>query len=142
MGNPRKVISMRDALLELISVYSAMDMHRQPMEKADEELDTMVNTDFWIHHASLHLEGVISFLYKLSRDAADTEDLQNFYFTFGIGDKEHSGHFVKFAARYYEEAREMMVERFGTKFAFQYTEEEWYGRGVPQDKLYGYEQIW
>jgi hypothetical protein len=139
MGEPKEVTSIKGALQELISVYSAMAMPSTPMQKEDQELDTLVNTEFWIHHASLHLEKVLAFLYELSQEPY--VEFQNFYFTFGVGDEENSKHFIKFAASSYNEAREMMLKRFGNKWAFQYTEKEWFREGTPQDKRYGYQQI-
>ena len=46
-----------------------------------------------------------------------------YYFTFGYG-QEHSGHYVKFFGTY-AEAREQMINAYGHKWAFQYSEDEW-----------------
>ena len=44
-------------------------------------------------------------------------------FTFGIG-HENAGHYVKIEGTY-ESARQKMFDRFGDKWAFQYSEKEW-----------------
>ena len=44
-------------------------------------------------------------------------------FTFGYGQK-HEGHYVRVKGDY-GTAREKMVARYGSKWAFQYSEEEW-----------------
>lgn len=51
--------------------------------------------------------------------------MEKFYFTFGIGQSLLANRYVVIEAENYEAAREIMVESFGTKWAFQYTEEEW-----------------
>ena len=48
---------------------------------------------------------------------------QWWYFTFGLG-QEHAGHYVKFFGAY-EDARQQMVDHYGLKWAFQYSEEDW-----------------
>lgn len=52
------------------------------------------------------------------------EKLETYYFTFGVGQK-YEGKFVKIIAESYMDARAKMVDRFGTKWAFQYSEDEW-----------------
>jgi hypothetical protein len=52
------------------------------------------------------------------------EKLETYYFTFGVGQK-YEGKFVKITAESYMDARAKMVDRFGTKWAFQYSEDEW-----------------
>ena len=49
--------------------------------------------------------------------------MKNYYFTFGIGQSLLANRYVEIEAENYEAAREIMVESFGTKFAFQYSEE-------------------
>lgn len=44
-------------------------------------------------------------------------------FTFGYG-QEHEGKYVKIRGTY-DEAREKMIEKYGDKWAFQYSREEW-----------------
>jgi len=51
------------------------------------------------------------------------EEKRTWVFTFGSG-QPHAGHFVKFFGTF-AEAREQMCERFGTNWAFQYTEEKY-----------------
>ena len=47
-----------------------------------------------------------------------------YYFTFGMG-QAHAGQYVEIEAGNADDARNAMIERFGTAWAFQYTEEEW-----------------
>ena len=58
--------------------------------------------------------------------------MKKFYFTFGIGQSLLANRFVKIAAESYDEAREILVESFGTKWAFQYPEEEWREKNIEQ----------
>ena len=46
-----------------------------------------------------------------------------YYFTFGCG-QEHEGHYVKIYGTY-SEARRKMLDRYGEKWGFQYSEKEW-----------------
>lgn len=50
--------------------------------------------------------------------------MKNFYFTFGVG-TTYASRYVVIAADTYEDARNEMFARFGTNWAFQYTEKEW-----------------
>ena len=50
--------------------------------------------------------------------------MKKYYFTFGYG-QLHENKYVVIEADTYEEAREEMYNRFGTKWSFQYTEKEW-----------------
>ena len=45
-------------------------------------------------------------------------------FTFGYGQK-HEGKFVKIYGRDFGDARQVMFDRYGREWAFQYSEEEW-----------------
>lgn len=54
---------------------------------------------------------------------SELEKPQWYYFTFGCG-QMHEGHYVKFFGTY-SEAREKMMEQYGTAWAFQYSEDEW-----------------
>jgi len=47
-----------------------------------------------------------------------------FYFTFGFNQK-HEGCYHIVDSKDYGEARKEMFEKFGSKWAFQYTEEKW-----------------
>lgn len=49
--------------------------------------------------------------------------MKKYYFTFGIGQSLLANRYVEIEAENYEAAREIMIESFGTKFAFQYSEE-------------------
>ena len=44
-------------------------------------------------------------------------------FTFGYGQK-HAGHYVRIWGTY-ESAREMMMDKYGAEWAFQYSEKRW-----------------
>lgn len=48
---------------------------------------------------------------------------QNWIFTFG-GGQQHEGKFVKIYGTF-DEARKLMIEKFGTEWAFQYSEDDW-----------------
>lgn len=50
--------------------------------------------------------------------------LKTYYFTFGFGQK-YENCFTVIKAKNYSKAREIMVDKFGLKWAFQYTEEQW-----------------
>jgi hypothetical protein len=58
------------------------------------------------------------------------------YFTFCLSNEFHKNHYVKFEGSW-SEARERMVENFGTKWAFQYSEAEFAG----QPEQYGYTEL-
>nr|DAY10052.1 MAG TPA: hypothetical protein [Caudoviricetes sp.] len=51
--------------------------------------------------------------------------MERYYFTFMLNDVEHHNCFHVEEAETYEEARDKMVERFGTDWGFQYSENEW-----------------
>lgn len=51
--------------------------------------------------------------------------MKKYYFTFGIGQSLLANRYVEIEAKNYDAAREIMEESFGTKWAFQYTENEW-----------------
>lgn len=51
--------------------------------------------------------------------------MEKYYFTFGIGQPLLANRYVEIEAESYEAAREIMEESFGTKWCWQYTEEEW-----------------
>jgi len=61
---------------------------------------------------------------------------QYYYFTFGCGQAHPKG-YVKIKGTY-ESAREDMVIRFGLKWAFQYTEEQF----LPQIERFGLVQVY
>lgn len=48
---------------------------------------------------------------------------ENWYFTFMLSQHELSRYYIKISGTY-EEARQKMVEMFGPKFAFQYSEKQ------------------
>lgn len=48
---------------------------------------------------------------------------QCWIFTFGVG-QEHEGFYVKIYGTH-DEARKKMIEKYGTKWAFQYSEGQW-----------------
>lgn len=52
--------------------------------------------------------------------------MKKYYFTFGCGiDDPHRNCYTVIEANSYSEARDIMVDRFGLKWAFQYDENEW-----------------
>ena len=53
----------------------------------------------------------------------EDEPEEKWVFTFGSG-QEHEGHYVIIFGSF-NEAREKMIKRFGTQWAFQYSEQEW-----------------
>jgi len=67
--------------------------------------------------------------------------MPKFYFTFGFGQLHENGfHIIE--AKDYGTAREKMVERFGLKWAFQYTEEQWtISNGKTQQEEYNLKEI-
>ena len=46
-----------------------------------------------------------------------------YYFTFGVG-QPHAGKFVKIRGTF-EESRQKMFDKYGDRWAFQYSEVEW-----------------
>lgn len=56
--------------------------------------------------------------------------MKKFYFTFGIGQSLLANRFVEIEAGDYETAREIMIESFGTKWCWQYTEKEWTEKNI------------
>ena len=64
-----------------------------------------------------------------------------FYFTFGFGQVHENGFYVIFADNH-EKARDEMVEKFGLKWAFQYTEKEWFNsEGISQEEEFNLQEI-
>ena len=59
-------------------------------------------------------------------------DERDWIFTFGCGQK-HEGHYVKIHGTY-SSAREEMFRRYGDKWAFQYTAEEYFKSPFPKEK--------
>lgn len=59
--------------------------------------------------------------------------MEKFYFIFGIGQTLLANRYVEIEAENYEAAREIMLESFGTKWAFQYTEKEWDAKSVANE---------
>ena len=57
---------------------------------------------------------------------------QTWYFTFGCG-QENAGKYVKIKGTY-ESARQKMFDRFGDKWAFQYSENEWKNNKYASEK--------
>ena len=62
----------------------------------------------------------------------EKRNMERFYFTFMMSDTKY--HVEK--AKSYEEARDKMVEKFGTGWAFQYDESQW---KIPKEQ---YEKIY
>lgn len=57
-----------------------------------------------------------------------------YYFTFLNGDPVYHGCFHIEKADSYEEARDEMVRKFGTRWAFQYEQNEW---EISKEEFYG-----
>lgn len=53
----------------------------------------------------------------------EEKEEEKWIFTFGIG-QPHEGHYVIFTGPY-TIAREKMIEKYGNKWGFQYSEQEW-----------------
>ena len=67
--------------------------------------------------------------------------MKTFYFTFGYGHRyEHCFTIIK--SNSYENARKEMVRKFGLKWAFQYTEEQWINKdGVSKQEEFNLKEI-
>lgn len=61
--------------------------------------------------------------------------MKNHYFTFGIG-QVNAGCYIIIRADDPDTAREEMIHRFGNKWSFQYSEEEWHEDGKPLNEIY------
>jgi len=69
------------------------------------------------------------------------EKLKKYYFTFGFG-QVHENCFHVVTAKGYGEARDRMFEKFGKKWAFQYSEKQWYNeKGVSQQEQFNLKEI-
>lgn len=51
--------------------------------------------------------------------------MEKFYFTFGIDQSLLANRYVEIEAENYEAARKIMLESFGSKWFWRYTEKEW-----------------
>lgn len=51
--------------------------------------------------------------------------MERYYFTFMMSDAERHNFYHVEEAKTYDEARDKMVEKFGTGWAFQYDESQW-----------------
>lgn len=58
-----------------------------------------------------------------------------YYFTFGFGQPHENGFHV-IESNDWLKARELMIEKFGLKWAMQYDEKEWIINGKTQQELY------
>jgi len=67
--------------------------------------------------------------------------MKKYYFTFGFGQMYENGFHV-IVAKNYGAAREQMFDKFGTKWAFQYREKNWYNEeGVSQQEQFNLKEI-
>ena len=67
--------------------------------------------------------------------------MKTYYFTFGFN-QEHENCFTKIEAENYSKAREIMVERFGLEWAFQYGKKQWFNeKGVSQQEIFNLKEI-
>ena len=67
--------------------------------------------------------------------------VKKFYFTFGFGQKHENGfHVIK--SKNMSNARDKMFEKFGQKWAFAYTEKQWFNSaGISQQEEYNLHEI-
>ena len=56
--------------------------------------------------------------------------MEKYYFTFGIGQSLLANRYIEIEAETFGDARKIMVESFGTKWCWQYTEEEWIEKNI------------
>lgn len=63
--------------------------------------------------------------------------MRRFYFTFLMGDVLYHNCYHVEEAETYDEARDKMIDRFGTGWAFQYDESEWKISKEQYEKFYG-----
>jgi hypothetical protein len=68
-----------------------------------------------------------------------TEEEQNWYFTFGFGQR-HNGKFVKIFGTC-DSTRKKMFEQFGDKWSFQYPPKRWVVDGVSQEEKWKYKEL-
>ena len=78
-------------------------------------------------------------LYDLMCDNREPER-KYWYFTFGSGQR-YAGKCVKIRANNSAEARKIMVGKYGTKWAFQYTEREWLAMENDPQRTWPMEQL-
>lgn len=64
--------------------------------------------------------------------------MKRYYFTFLMRDTEHHSCYHVEEAESYGEARNRMVEKFGTDWAFQYDESQWKISQEQYKKMYSY----
>lgn len=62
--------------------------------------------------------------------------MKRFYFTFMMGDIQYRNCYHVEEAKTYGEARDKMVEKFGTGWAFQYNESQWIISKERYEKFY------
>jgi len=53
------------------------------------------------------------------------KEYKNWYFTFGCGDEKNKKNYVRIVAKSESEARERMIQEYGTQWSFDYSEEDW-----------------
>jgi len=63
-----------------------------------------------------------------------------YYFTFGFGQPHENGFYI-IRATDYGSARSEMFRLFGDKWAFQYSETEWFKGGISQQEKYGLHEV-
>lgn len=97
-------------------------------------------------HAIAHCENALELATNIQDCFLNTVPSQpplltTYYFTFTLGDAQHCNHFVKITAKDYFVARNKMVKYFGSRWAFQYSEHDWFGiDGVSQAEKFGYSE--
>ena len=68
-------------------------------------------------------------------------NMERFYFTFMMSDTKYHNCYHVEEAKSYEEARDKMVERFGTGWAFQYNESQWKIPKEQYEKRYSHDPM-
>jgi hypothetical protein len=137
---------------EIMSSLTSLDMPCEPRKISEDDNDSLINKFHFAHHSYNHSQAAMKMAREIQQDILTEKSQQaamklaevthNYYFTFGVGDLKHCNHFVRINATDYHTAREVMSKAFGTKWAFQYTEEEWFNKhGISQAEVYGYEEL-
>jgi len=66
--------------------------------------------------------------------------MNKYYFTFGFGQKYQNCYHV-ISANTFEQARDIMISKFGIEWSMQYTEDEWFEDGVSQAEKWNLKEI-
>ena len=91
------------------------------------------------NEASLALK-LMDILVNIQDELMVLAGFEKWYFTFGSG-QEHDGCYHVIKAKTFDDARVEMVRKYGDKFAFQYSEQQWITDGVSRAETYHYKEI-